>query len=219
MRSFLLVCITVAAWSSLIDAGKPAKRTPEPGYECKIEDRGDFGLIQSDFQILDSGKPHTGYIKWDAGNGQFQNPWTTAAFFRKTDGSYSLDQGYVLIQRGIITKRSGSQKLRLEVTTTPATESGTSRMAGNIERSGGTFHLQLNWPDVSALAIGSHHLYLVARDSHRKLVDKISLDRMMFSRAEPHILSAFVKIGIMTADPHSFCIRSDDLGSDDIVVT
>ena len=96
---------------------------------------------------------------------------------------------------------------------------GSSRMAGKIERSGGPFHIQLDWSDAAALAAGASNLYLVARDPHNKPVDEASLDRLMFSRAEPHILSAFTEVGRMTTDPRSLCTHSDDLGTDDIVVT
>lgn len=223
MRGFLVFCISATAWSSAVDAGKPPKRTSQPGYQCKIEDRGDFGLIQADFQILDSGEPHTGYIKWDAGDGQFRNPWITAAFFRQKDGSYSLGNGYISIMRYIWDrrpgKRPGTLKLRLELTTNPTMAFQSSRMAGDIERSGGPFHIQLDWSDAAALAAGASQLYLVARDSHHDTVDQVALDRLMFSRAEPHIRSAFSKAEKMTTDPRSLCVHSDDLGTDDIVVT
>lgn len=101
MRFLILFCLGVAAWDFPNAMATQPKRKPEPGYVCKVEKRGDFGLVQSEFQVLDSGETHFGYIKWDAGDGQFKNPWITAAFFRQKDGHYSLGHGYISIMRHI----------------------------------------------------------------------------------------------------------------------
>nr|WP_294816603.1 hypothetical protein [uncultured Sphingomonas sp.] len=223
MRGLLLFWISATAWQLAPAAAGLPKRTPEPGYECKIDRRGDFGLIKTEFQIPDSGEKRAGYIRWDAGDGQFQNPWITAAFFRQKEGGYSLGHGYVSIMRHIWArgpgKKPGTLKLRLELTTNPIMGFPSSRMTGDIERSGGPFHIQLDWSDTSSLASGSSRLYLIARNSHREVVDQVNIDRTIFSRAEPHILAAFSEADRMMNNPRAFCEHKDDLGTDDIVLT
>ena len=220
-RSTFLLCVATIGFVTV--AAAPAKRTPEPGFACKIEHRGDFGLITADFQIMDSGETRPGYVKWDAGDGNFRNPWITAAFFRQKDGGYSLGYGYVSIMRHIREQRPGKPprplKLALELTTNPVVAFGGSRMAGKLERSGGPFHLELDWTDAAALAKGSARLYLVARNARHEVVDRIDIDRTIFGRAEPHIVAAFAEIDRMTRRPSEFCTHADDLGTDDIVIT
>lgn len=221
MRGRSILCLGAAGL--ILTAAAPAKRKPEPGYACKIEHRGDFGLIQADFQIMDTNEVRSSYLKWDAGDGQFKNPWITAAFFRQSDGRYSLSHGYVSIMRHIWEGRPGKRprplRLSLELTTDPTFAFATSRMAGRIERSGGPFYLQLNWLDAAALSKGSAQLYLVARNARREVVDKADVDRTIFARAEPHIVTAFAEIERMTLRPAEFCTHADDLSDDDIVIT
>jgi hypothetical protein len=223
MRRRSIVCLYVAAAGFVLVAAAPSKRKPEPGFACKIEHRGDFGVITTDFQIFDSGVASASYIKWDAGRGTFANPWITAAFFHRKDGSYALGYGYVSIMRHIWEHRPGRQprplKLSLELTTHPILAFGAVRMAGPLERSGGPFHLELDWGDAAALAKGSTHLYLVARNARRDVMDQVEIDRTIFARAEPHIVAAFAEAEAMARRPAEFCTHSDDLGTDDIVIT
>lgn len=216
-------CPLVLVVALALTAAAPTKRKPEPGYSCKVEHRGDFGIIRADFVIKDSGEGPPAYLQWDAGDGTFRNPWITAAFFRQADGRYSLSHGYISIMRHIWEQRPGKRrrpmKLRLELTTDPAYTFASSRMASEVQLSGGPFHLQLSWLDAAALAEGSTVLYLVARNARHDVVDKSEIDRTIFARAEPHIRSAFAEIERMTARPAEFCTHADDLGTDDIVVT
>ncbi|MBS0478509.1 MAG: hypothetical protein JSR79_04335 [Proteobacteria bacterium] len=218
-----ILCLAGVAAASILIAAAPAKRKPQPGYACTIEHRGDFGVIKADFQIMDSGEPPSAYLQWDAGDGTFKNPWITGAFFRKADGRYALDYGYVSIMWHIWERRPGKRprplKLSLELTTDPTYGFASSHMVGAVERSGGPFHIQLGWLDTAALAKGSTKLYLVARNAKHNLVDKVDVDRTIFARAEPHIVDALVEIERMTRRPAEFCAHADDLGTDDIVVT
>lgn len=215
--------IALAIATFALTAAVPPKHEPQPDFACKIEHRGDFGLIQADFQIMDSGESIAPYLKWEADDGQAKNLWISAAFYRRPDGSYSLDHGYISIMRHIRDRRPGKRPkpltLSLELTTNPAFVFGSVRMASKPERSGGPFHLALDWLDAAALARGSTGLYLVARNSRREAVDKVTIDRTVFDRAEPHIVTAFTELGRMTARPAASCTHADDLGTDDIVIT
>lgn len=199
------------------------KRIPQPGYQCQIEKRGTFGVIKSDFQIFDSGQINGAYIRWDAGNGQFANPWITGAWFKNKNGHFSIENGYISIMRHIWdikpSRRPRPMRLSLELTSNLQTAYGTARIASKIERSGGPFHLQVNWNDASALARGPDALYVAARNSRKELVDYIEIDRAAFSRAEPEIKATFGEVEKMLASPAEKCARSEDLGTDDIIVT
>lgn len=196
---------------------------PQPGYRCHFEQRGSFGVISSDFDVRSTGERDGAYIRWDAGNGDFANPWVTGAWFRQPDGHFSLDYGYISIMRHIWERRLGKpprpMTLSLELSPTIAPIMKTSRLASDLQRSGGPFHLQLNWSDVAAMARGSSNLYLIARNSRLEVVDQVGLDRTTFARAEPHITSAFETVNRMLADPSGHCSKVEDLRDDDIIVT
>ena len=196
---------------------------PQPGYQCAYDARGAFGVVSSDFKVRSSGRIDGAYVRWDAGDGNFANPWITGAWFWRPDDRFSLDYGYVSIMRHIWENQPGKQprplKLTLELSATNAPAMRASRLSGDLESSGGPFHLQLNWSDAAAMGRGSAHLYLIARNSSLEIVDQVEIDRAMFERAEPHIRTAFEAVERMLADPAKTCSYVEDLREDDIIVT
>lgn len=204
------------------DALIERSRQLQPGYQCKIERRGTFGLVQSHFEIADTGKVDAGYVSWDAGNGEYQNPWFTAAFYRQRGGGYSLSNGYVSVMWHIWDEHAGKRPKPLDLSlelTANLNPIVSTRLIGKIERSGGPFHLQLDWLDAAAIGRGSTKLFLIARNKHRAPVRQVEIDRAMFARAEPVLLAVFVDVERMIADPRRMCTHTDDLSADDIVVT
>ena len=224
MRSFLLTALSLTLAGCAVTP-HPAIQPPMPGYRCAINDRGDFGVIKADIEVDITGKFRSGYIGWDAGNGEFANPWITAAFFRGADGHFRLDRGSIDIMRHIWRNRPGKPpsvlELSLELSTAPdaAEMYSTAHLASPYERSGGPFHITARWNDIAALASGGQHLYLIARDRKRKAVDQIELDRTSFGRATPHLEAAFIRAETMMADPATHCTHVDDLIERDIIVT
>lgn len=217
--------LALGASAALLIGAAPAKkqRAPQPGYQCDMERRGDFGLVKSHVEIFDTGKVEPGHIGWDAGDGTYRDQWFTAAFFRQPDGGYSLGSGYGAVMWHIWNERPGKRvsplALSLELTANPNPMPVASRIAGKIERSGGPFHLQFDWLDDAALGRGSSKLYLIARNKRREAVRQVAVDGAMFARAEPVLLAVFAEVQHMIADPGRWCTHVDDLGADDIVVT
>ncbi|HEY0622014.1 hypothetical protein [Sphingomonas sp.] len=218
---------TVLATALLLIAGEAhaaEKRKPEPGWKCALENRGPFGVISSAFEISKRPQALPAHLSWRDGDGTFRNPWLSAAWFRKPDGSYSLDHGYVNITRHIWKGRVGkgprAQKLRLEIRTTlDQPRFRAAALASAVQRSGGPFHMQLYWHDLAAFARGAPRLYLVARNTKSEMVDHVEIDREIFDRAAPHVEAAMRKIEEIYAAPAKHCTHFDDLRETDIVVT
>lgn len=223
MRSRLLLCLSSVVTCASAFAQSAIKPPPQPGYYCKAESRGNFGLIETDLAIYDAGHRQRSSIHWDAGDGFFQNPWITASFFRRSNERFSLANGYISIMRHIWDGQRGDlsrpMKLKLELTIPPRARSQAPQLVGSLQESGGPFHMDLAWLAATEFVHGSSHLSLVARNKQGGIVDKAELDPAIFDRAQPHILAAFEQAERMISAPQKLCIRSDDLDASDIVVT
>ncbi len=209
--------------SGCATTSRSPRSSPQPGYRCNFELRGSFGVISSDFEIPVTGEGYGAYIRWDAGDGSFANPWITGAWFKQSSGHFSLDYGYVSIMRHIWEQRPGRRPrpltLSLELSPTIAPIMRASRLSSDFQQSGGPFHIQLNWSVVAALARGSPNLYLIARNRRFEMIDQVEVNRDVFVRAEPHLIAAFDSVERMITNPADHCLRVEDLRDDDIVVT
>ena len=219
LRRFRLVaffCLLAPACTTTI----VEKRKAEPGYSCSLEKRGDFGLISANFELSLSAGWRNHFLNWDAGDGEFANPWITAAWFRTADGRFEMDNGYVSIMRHITVPKARALDLKLHLRTI----AGAPRFKGSVissdyQRSAGPYHLNADWSEVAALARGAPRLHLVAMDRKHKVVDDTVIDSAIFAKATPSIQAAMRDLEAMMNNPSGTCTFVDDLGTDDIVLT
>lgn len=197
-----------------------AHRAPDPGYSCSLEKRGDFGLITASFELSLRAGWRSDFLTWDAGDGEFANPWITAAWYRTAERRFEMENGYVSITRHISLAKRQTLDLKLYLRTIAgAPRYPGSIMASEYERSGGPYHFRAEWSEVAALARGSPRLHLVAVDRKHKVVDDTVIDGAIFARATPHVEAAMRDLEAMIDNPSRACTFVEDLGTDDIVVT
>jgi hypothetical protein len=220
---FAILALAIANSAGCASVRSASADLPQSGYQCAYEERGAFGVVSSNFEIRSPGETGGGYVQWDAGTTS-TNPMISGAWFRHAVPGFSLDYGYVSIMRHIWEKRAAGKRprpleLSLALSATNAPGMNTSRLATEFQRSGGPFHIQINWRDAAAMAQGAARLYLVARNRRADVVDEVELDRTMFERAEPHIAAAFDAVERMIADPARHCTYVEALRQDGIIAT
>jgi len=104
-RKYLVVVLTLVLGTSC--SHHPERRqhpelagrvqVGEPGYACEIEDKGTFGVISSNFGIADSGpRREVVLLKWDAGDGNFANPWITAFWLKLPGKEFAIGAGHLV---------------------------------------------------------------------------------------------------------------------------
>lgn len=134
-----------------------------------------------------------------------------------------MDYGYVNFLWHIWDQEHGTKArpltLSLELTTTTAPTMKSSRMASELERSGGPFYLSVPWGDAYAMARGTENLFVVARDAKFNIIRHSEIDRRIFEQVEPHLKAAFNSVRSMIADPAKHCTSTNDIHDHDIVVT
>ncbi len=194
----------------------PQVRSPRPGYHCEINDDGAFGSILSQFDIPDSGGLRGGIgLLWFAARDSIH--WNTnisANWFKPTKEQFSIDHGYVAIER----YPEQQEKQTLALTTYLHPERSWPLFEGNFPNYSGPPLFEGSWGDVSAFARGAPHLYAVTLNAEHEIVDQIEIDRTIFDRAAPRIVAAFDKAEKLLADPARGCKHMDDHNALSIVV-
>ena len=193
----------------------------QPGYECSLERKGAFGTLSANFELPLKGQASIApYLRWEAEFGSVTIPRLSAAFYRLPDGRYHTDNGYATIGWHVWDPRRRPLTLSLQLRTRPEpAKYARAVLASEFERSGGPFHLDVEWSEVSALARGARELHLLAVDRKGKLVATAPIDPAIFTRAEAPIVEAMRELERIIANPAPACRFLDDLESNDITVT
>jgi hypothetical protein len=193
----------------------------QPGYHCQYERHGDYGRLSADFEIPREGRAEPpAYLRWEAATAPFPAPYVSAAFYRMADGHYRIENGYASISWHVWDPRRRPLTLSLQLRSRPeAPRFGRAALAGDFDRSGGPFSMDVDWSDVASFARGARELHLVAINRERQVVATTMIDRTIFERAEPHIIAALGEIEAIVSNPAATCEFLDDLRSNDIIVT
>lgn len=192
------------------------------GFVCSSQKAGSFGLVEVTMRIRDGDGPE-GYVKWDAGDGSYQNPWITAAWYMDSSQQFDINNGYANVMWHIWQidgrNRDVDDELSLEFRV-DANERryGNADLSSPYQRSGGPFHISVDWPLLASLAAGTDELFLVARDEQRAERLRIAIDPEIFARAEPHVIEVMREIENKVASPQSHCERHDFTEEDSIIV-
>ncbi|QFT78291.1 hypothetical protein FIU90_12140 [Erythrobacter sp. THAF29] len=173
-------------------------------------------------RIRDGEQPN-GFVKWDAGDGNYQNPWITAAWYLNPDQRFELKNGYANVMWHIWQidgkARDVDDKLALEFRVDGNEHRfGNARLSSPYQRSGGPFHISVDWLLLSSLAKGADELFLVARDEENAELLSVAVDPQIFARARPKVIEVMRDIEGKIADPESHCDRHDFSEEDNIIV-
>ncbi|MEE4207842.1 MAG: hypothetical protein V2I43_01065 [Parvularcula sp.] len=195
---------------------------PKFGYRCEATRSGAFGLVEVSIDMRDGQQPQ-GFVKWDAGDGTYQNPWITAVWYMGENQRFSLDNGYADVMWHISQiDRKGrdiDDALSLQFRASTNERSyGNARLSSPYQRYGGPFHISVDWPLLSSLAAGTDQLFLVAQDDERVERLRIAIDPEIFVRAEPHVIEVMREIEGKISNPASACKRHDFTEEDSIIV-
>ena len=214
--------IAAVAALALAGAQAPARPpAPQPGYHCSYDRQGDYGSLSADFEVpRDGHAPVPAYLSWAAGGATYRDPHISAAFYRRADGHYRVDNGFAAISWWVAIPRGRTLNLSLQLRTRPEPQLySRALLASEFERTGGPLHVSVDWSDIAAFARGARALYLVAVDRHRRVVATAQIDQSVFARAEPHIVAALSELEAIIANPAATCEFLDDLRSNDVIVT
>ncbi|MEO1221494.1 MAG: hypothetical protein AAFY42_09110 [Pseudomonadota bacterium] len=190
----MLVCALALITTSCAHSPQHPDRNLEPifGYRCEAQRSGSFGIVEVDINMRDGQKPH-GYVKWDAGDGAFKNPWITAAWYMDSSGEFEPDNGYVNVMWHIWqidgVPRDTDEKLSLQYRVSTNERSyGNANLSSPYQRSGGPFHISVDWSLLYSIAAGTDELYLIAVDEDRAEQLRIEIDHSIFAAALPHVI-------------------------------
>ena len=222
MRIVIVSLLGLAASSCVHGAAEPPAARASMGYICALSKAGDFGTVSTDIRIRDGEQP-IGYIQWDAGNDTYRNPWVTAAWYMSPERTFDISNGYSNVMWHIWDfageRRNTRKKLQLEfrVDGNPR-RYGNARIATEPQRSGGPFHISVEWTTISTLAKGTDELFLVALDEKGAEKTRVAIDPKIYSAAEQEVQPFMREIEVMLADPASRCQRHDFTEEDSIIL-
>ena len=222
MRIVFASLLGLLASSCAHSAAQPQAPRASMGYLCEISRAGDFGLVSTDIRIRDGERPE-GYLRWDAGDDTFRNPWVTAAWFMTPERTFDIRNGYSNVMWHIWDfageRRNTRKKLHLEFRVDGNPQRyGDARLASPHQRSGGPFHISVHWPTIAALAAGAQELYLVALDEKGVEKTRVAIDPKIYAAAEEAVVPVMREIEAMLADPAARCKRHDFTEEDSIIL-
>ena len=197
-------------------------RQVEEGYLCTSVDQGSFGVVSTEFELPKRGARRLGYVKWDAGDGTFANPWITGTWHSIDGRSFDIREGQVNIMRHIFDARGQiiPHRLSLQLRASEHLPRFSRSVAASAyEGPSGPHHYRGDWTEVEALGRGSPTLHLIAIDEKRRIWDQAPVNGAIFARATPHIEAALRRAEQMFLEPEKYCEFVEDLRADDLVVT
>lgn len=201
----------------------PAPAAPvaaQPGYHCDYQQQGDYGRLSADFEVPQNGQPSPpAYLRWEAVGQAYPGPQVSAAFYRMPDGHYRIENGYAAISWSPTGLGRNPRTLSLQLRSRPEAPRYTRGAIASAFERGGPLHLEVDWSDMAAFARGARELHVVAVDRHYRLVGTTPIDRSVFERAEPHIVTALGELERLIAHPAGTCEFLEDLRSNDVVLT
>lgn len=218
----LATCLLITCLSGCASDGVRAKQQAKvPDYDCSVEMQTPVGKISATRTLSSKGHQLVINAKWDAGDGTFANPWITAFWVAGGTSEIDFDQGTVDIMWHLWKSKGGrpaSQRLRLELQARDAQSNdlGAPLRGGASETSGGPFHFDGRWSDVSMLAASSPQLELVARNDRGEFMYQTSVAPKIFSGVLSKVQEALRETSTMSRDVVHRC---EIHGNDDIVVT
>ena len=208
------------------------------GYKCTFSKTLSAGELSSSFRFYENGEAlDRPSLQWDYNpggvssepsipNGQYTSaaPIYLGAWYPDEAGEFALARGALYITRHLwatgVDDRDSAQtlKLGLRLALEPQYH-GRAKLDAEFEKSGGPFHLSVNWTELTAFVLGGEQLFLVAINQDRRMVDQYELDRELLLEVGREVDLAFGQIAEMRVKYHEMCEYTEDVVGPTIYVT
>ena len=202
------------------DRVRTDQHAKKPNYDCVEEAQTPIGKVSVTRTLNSEGRQLVTTAKWDAGDGNFANPWITAFWVAPGTSEIDFNRGTIDIMWHLHRVEKGrpfSQRLRLELQSEDAgsNDFGPTLKGGQLETSGGPFHFDSHWADVTTLARSAPRLVLVARDGNDDVKYKVSIDPAIFNGVLERVRES-LRVSFATSKDFSHQCKAE---RDDIIVT